>query len=256
MKKHGWTNLKPDCLYLLARCFGCKRGFDGCAVPTLDLRRSADCSPTAHRPIREIAAWSAAVAAHAAGSVDASQVAMLETICDKLDVPRRALYSALHSAASSLAIPASEPVTVSIAGATHVHSIPRPPQQGTHGLDEERLRRIRSETERVSTVLAGIFVEEEAAAPNPPEDTSENDGFAGLDGSHSAFVKKLIEKPSWPRSDFEAVAREVGLMPDGALESINEWAFEQFDEPLLEDGEPLEINVAVLDLMTERRDKV
>jgi hypothetical protein len=43
-------------------------------------------------------------------------------------------------------------------------------------------------------------------------------------------------------------------MPDGALEAINEWAFEQFDEPLIEDDEPLTLNVSLLSRMTGRAD--
>lgn len=41
-------------------------------------------------------------------------------------------------------------------------------------------------------------------------------------------------------------------MPDGSLEAINEWAFEQFDEPLLDDGEVLTVNLALLETMLGR----
>ena len=35
-------------------------------------------------------------------------------------------------------------------------------------------------------------------------------------------------------------------MPDGALEAINEWSYDKFDEELIEDGDPLIINMALL----------
>jgi hypothetical protein len=35
-------------------------------------------------------------------------------------------------------------------------------------------------------------------------------------------------------------------MPDGVIETINEWAYEKFDEPLIEEGDPLIINVGLL----------
>jgi hypothetical protein len=35
-------------------------------------------------------------------------------------------------------------------------------------------------------------------------------------------------------------------MPDGAVETINEWAFEALDGELIENGDPLSINVALV----------
>ena len=35
-------------------------------------------------------------------------------------------------------------------------------------------------------------------------------------------------------------------MPDGAIETINEWAYEVLGDEFVEDGDPLSINVALL----------
>jgi hypothetical protein len=41
-----------------------------------------------------------------------------------------------------------------------------------------------------------------------------------------------------PRVDFAAIAKSLRLLPDGAIERINDWAYDQFDERLLdEDGD-------------------
>jgi len=201
---------------------------------------------------RETVAWSAAVAAGAGGLVEREQVAVLEAIYDKLGVPRQGLYATLHGAAAASARAASEPITVSVEPPAAIHAIPRPPEGGKPGLDEARIRRVRDETERVSSVLAEIFVEESAAPPETEPAGSPGNGFAGLDAAYAALVERLLSSPAWSRAEFETAARAGGLMPEGALEAINEWAFERFDEPLLEDGETLTVNVALRVRMTER----
>jgi hypothetical protein len=119
-------------------------------------------------------------------------------------------------------------------------------------LNAERLRQVRQETERVSSVLADIFIEDEAAPQEAPVPHSDEEGaFPGLGAEYIALAEKLIAKPTWLRADFEAAAVEAKLMPDGALEAINEWAFDRFDEPLIEDGDTLIVNASLLSAMAE-----
>jgi hypothetical protein len=234
-----------DMLRLQARLCWLRKGAVGLAKARKLL---ADAAPVD----REFAAWSAVIAAQAAGSVEAAQVAMLESLCDKLNVPRRSLYSILHGAVAAAASPAAEPVTVNQGEPSKAYAIPRPPQPGKAGLDFQRLQHVRNETERVSSVLAQVFVEDAPIASVAVESTGSNDQFGGLDEAHASLAKQLIAQPLWVRADFEAIARHAGLMADGALEVINEWAFEHFDEPLFDDGDEIEINATVLQQMTDR----
>ena len=41
------------------------------------------------------------------------------------------------------------------------------------------------------------------------------------------------------RGTFEARAKALKLLPDGAIETINDWGFDRFDEPVLEGDEDL-----------------
>jgi hypothetical protein len=41
------------------------------------------------------------------------------------------------------------------------------------------------------------------------------------------------------RRRFEETARGLRLLPDGAIETINDWGFERFDEPLIEDEDSI-----------------
>jgi tellurite resistance protein len=66
--------------------------------------------------------------------------------------------------------------------------------------------------------------------------------IAGLDPSHSAFLRALTQKTSWQRGELQAIATQLRLMLDGALEVINEAAFEAIDEALTEGDNPIEVN--------------
>ena len=193
---------------------------------------------------RELCAWSATVAMGATGIVGKPQIAMLEAIHDALSVPRGALYAGLHAGLGAASVGADEPVAVSDEHPEVVHPIPRPPATEAAGPDIDRLARIRAETERVSAMLADIFVENETA-PEVPESTGEGP-LVGLDAEHSALVTRLLVRPEWPRSDFDAAAMAAGLMPDGAMEAINEWAFDRYGDALVEDGNPVVVNLELL----------
>jgi hypothetical protein len=48
-------------------------------------------------------------------------------------------------------------------------------------------------------------------------------------------VHALATRDSWDRAEFETLAATWKLMPDGALDRINEAALDAVDEPFLED---------------------
>lgn len=111
---------------------------------------------------------------------------------------------------------------------------------GPAGVDLEKLAKIRAETERTAALLAEVFVDDEE-----PEDTAAQIGdgpFPGLDEEHTAFLNQLLSRGEWPRDEFDQAASSAGLMPDGAMEAINEWAFDHLDSPLLDDGDPVVVN--------------
>jgi hypothetical protein len=195
---------------------------------------------------RTLAAWSATVAAVACGVPDTARIAMLEAIHDKLGVPRTHLYSSMHTAVAAGARGATTPVAIPDpeACAPIVHAIPPPPADSGN-LSEERLSRVRAETEQVSVLLAEIFAEVER--PSSDDDANRTGGeFQGLDAAHTAFLAMLLTRPAWPRAELDAAAREAGLMADGAIETINEWAFDRYEAPLLEDGDQLTVDAALL----------
>lgn len=208
-----------------------------------------------------IASMAIATAA-ASGEVSQATMAVLEKLHDAWGLERRGLYAALHREAAGTFVPASGPVVVELrADRTGAFRIPSPPEQSRPAsssadglvIDMDRVGAILRETREVAEVLASIYEEDDEptvvpARQNVAEAVQSGDAvrYPGLDADHARFVEELRSWEAWSRPDFEAQARAIGLMPDGAIETINEWAYDSFDEALVEDGDPLTINLALL----------
>jgi hypothetical protein len=81
-----------------------------------------------------------------------------------------------------------------------------------------------------------------------------NGSLVGLDAAHAELVELLEIKGSLPRAEFEQRAKDLKLLPDGAIERINDWAFDRFEEALLEDGEDVVMVEHLRDRLAELRE--
>lgn len=199
-----------------------------------------------------VARFAVSVAA-ADGVIEKVEIRLLEKLYDELSLPRSSLFSDLHEASARAAVPANEPVVIAKAApALPSNRIPTPGEASQPatalGLDAARLQRILAETEQVSAVLGRIFQEQQEESPQPPapEPEAPPSRFQGLDAQHGELLHALLARAAWSRAEYVELARQHQLMPDGALETINEWAFEHHDEALVEDGDPIEINRSLL----------
>jgi uncharacterized tellurite resistance protein B-like protein len=198
----------------------------------------------------DLARFIIAVAA-ADGHVGVEEVKLLERLYKLLGLEAAQLFSDIHSFEAS----ADEPVVVRPAGPVETgRPIPRLLHEEKDAqavvLDMARIERIRADTAKVSSLLSEIFVEEGGAAVAPPAATEPADEFAafdGLDRRHEALLRELASRPEWERGEFEQLCRSMDLLPGGALESLNEWAFERFDEAIAEDGDPVVVNLSLLE---------
>jgi hypothetical protein len=189
----------------------------------------------ARRPVAQLLAQ----AACQKDMPSAATVKLLEKCYQHLDVDRALLYSDLHAPAP---VGNHRPAITSGAALT---------------LDPERIARLQQETAQVSALLADVFVEDEpemvtTTCPDSPADTAtapetNTATLWGLDADHSALLRRLLTRPSWPRAEVQALAAALGLMTDGALEHLNEAAFDHADGPLTEGDDPLEINPDILE---------
>lgn len=140
-------------------------------------------------------------------------------------------------------------------------------------LDPDRIRHILAETERVADLLKSVMINDETSDEEdfPPNqvtafradqaaaatlskrhlqpETSPSDSAApnlvaashpvleGLQPRYHDFVKALITRPHWNSAEFESLARQHRLLPQGAVDSINEWSSDRFGDFLIESDE-------------------
>ncbi|WP_353699209.1 TerB N-terminal domain-containing protein [Bradyrhizobium sp. INPA03-11B] len=191
---------------------------------------------------REAIANAALAVVGGSGSVDPDEVRFLERLHKALGLPKERVYSELHRAAPRN----DEPVAISEERREAGISIPKeaPPKPDfTPGvkIDAVRLARTQRETAVVSELLANIFEEEPAPSTveTPVASAANGASFEGLDGPHTELLELIELKGSIPKVEFEERARAMKLLPEGALERINDWSFDRFDEPLLEEGDEI-----------------
>jgi tellurite resistance protein len=192
---------------------------------------------------RELIARYLLAVAGADGQVSTREIDTLRKLYGMLGLDPEAVHRDIHGLAA-----ASAPVPV-IAPDADQGDVAVP---GETLLDEQRLADVLSSTDRVAQVLGAVFEgEAQAAAADEAEEPEEeeNDGearVAGLDLHHTALMQRLAARADWPREDFDAVAGEQGLLPAGAIETINEAAFAVTGAPLLEGDDPVELDGDVL----------
>ena len=192
---------------------------------------------------RSVLGQLAVVAAGADGAIAPEEIRVIERLYAAMGLERERVYADLHALAS-----APEPVTVRPADrAMRDFAIPSPPPEtpaGTVILDAARVSAVMADTAHVSQVLGDIFADDDEEDEESVDDSvsEADDGFSGLDVPHRAVVTVLITRHQWSEDEVAGLADEHQLMVAGALETINEWAFDRFSEALIEEYDSYEIN--------------
>ncbi len=183
-----------------------------------------------------IAAFMATVA-QSDGDVSPTEVKLLEKIYKALGVEPGKVFSDVHAAAAGAKL-----TVVAARG------------RGTgFKLDPARIAALQEDTEAVSALLSGIFKEESPPEPVPDEPESESDvevsppGLLGLDEAHSALARLLLSRPEWTRDELGDAAADLDLMVDGAIETLNEAAFDLHDVPFTEGEDVVIVNPELLE---------
>ena len=196
--------------------------------------------------------------AGADGGVSSNEIRVLGRIYELIGLETDQLHRDIHELAST---PAAQPVTVIRPDKRTRYRVPSPPPIDPVNaerveLDPQRIAEVMNATRDVSDLLTSIF-EDSADPPAPESETADFkpddrivptiDTAEGLlDRAHNELVLILAKRSRWDRSDVEQSAREVGLMLDGAIEQINDVAFQICDEPLIEGDDVLELNEIAL----------
>ena len=204
-------------------------------------------------PQRELLADNAIAVAAADGDIDPDEVKILERVFDQLGLPKTEVYTRIHGAIGPTRSDGLTPVRA--LRMVDEQAVPLPPKvPGHQPLDASAVERIRRETESVSSVLADVFATEDpdeqpAGVALPTETISSSRGpqlHAGLDKRHASLLAMMSDRPEWSAADYKDLCSQFGLYPAGATETLNEWSFDLVDEPVIEDGTKISVNVEVL----------
>jgi uncharacterized tellurite resistance protein B-like protein len=174
------------------------------------------------------------------GHVDPREMKILEKLFDLLELPAADLYRDVHALQAD-----DEPVVVDQPPATTKKGFAIPPKPApattVSGIDMDRVRLKIAETRQVSTLLSSIFVEEEGPVTAAPA-IAQAGTIGTLDAAHSELLRRLASRASWPRAEVERVAAELSLLTDGALETLNDYAYAAAADAFWEDDDPVAIN--------------
>ena len=199
-------------------------------------RKLKDSTPAAQASIR----MALIAAAHADGVIQSEEVVGIEKIYNALGLDSALVLSDLHAGDGPVRVRAADP---GVPG----EAIPPEPSSRALKLDAARIAMIRSDTQRVSAVLGTIFDDGASGREDARPAV-----LAGLDERHTALVKALIDKAHWTEESFQALCTRSGLLASGAMEGINEWAFETYDEALVEEHDGFEISPALADALVRK----
>ena len=172
---------------------------------------------------REVIAQSALATVMSDGVASAAEVRFLEQLYRALGLSTDDVYGAIHRFSPDGHTPA-RPISNSTDERTENKVV----------VDPERLRKLRQETQAVSRLLSDIFIEDSVVEPVKTFVVA-GSAYPGLDEAHTALLETIAEADGGlSRSAYDDVARRLGLLPDGAIETLNDWAFDRFEEPLIE----------------------
>lgn len=186
------------------------------------------------------------------GVVDPAEIKAIQKLYRILNIEADGVYRDLHALATT-----AEPVTVfRPTAADPEYAVPPQPAEPAADrrapivLDQERVAAIMADTTQVSNVLHAVFADDadeaEEERPDAKDADDRSDRFAGLDARHRGLAEELMRQPSWTPQEFEKLAGQFRLMPAGAMETINEWAFERYDAGLIDEDGTLAVNREIL----------
>ena len=212
--------------------------------PTLPLLRQV-LKPLSQSAKQELAPVALSVAA-VAGYAPPERVDAVKKIYRLLGLDAADVYSDLHSHT------VGDGVTIVKPGSKEPQDfeiLPDGESQTRFELDSQRIDSVMNDTVQVSKVLGEIFANDDQPLENEPSHDSD-ELLPGLHSQFALLALELIQRDYWQDDEFAQLAGRFDLMPDGALEILNEWAFEQFDEPLIEEYDGYNLNPGVLERLT------
>ena len=180
------------------------------------------------------------------GKIDPAEIKQLEKLYGQLGLDKAMVTSDIHSLSSD---------RLSRAEQKRKTAVESPPETqpaeavASLSLDRDLLRLYEEETKNVQSVLESIFAEDDVL--DEPETEMKTEAqipvevIPGLDTKYRNLYEKLITKERWSLEEMQKLCEDLQLMTEGAVEAINDWAFDNVDAPLIDDGSTIYIDLDV-----------
>ena len=194
--------------------------------------------------------------AGADGTLAPSEVQTLERVYNRIGLDPGRLYSHIHTLSTGVDGDDAPATILKAETRPSGHRIP-PPGSGAAGrtegiaLNAALVEKKLQQSAAVAALLGSVFASEDppvvpqrGQTPEAPKPASAL--VAGLDGSHSELLRRVAERGAWPRAEFDSLADSLGILPDGAMDTLNSAAYEITGGPVLEDGDPVTVDAAVV----------
>ena len=210
------------------------------------------------------------------GDVGSDEIKHVASLFKSLGISSKDVAGRLQQAAARVSGSiAPESLTRGSAGGSFPSSYPSSPPHGIPGsggtqpsspkrkkitfLDMEAVNEKLADSAELAAILGSIYSDDDA--PGVPTVASVRSGVDAdlrnalsiwkLDSRHSELVRTLCKRGSWSRSEVESICETLRLLPDGAIERINDHAFEAIDAPFSEGDDPLELSPEALAAVAE-----
>lgn len=165
-------------------------------------------------------------AAHADGVIHPKEITGIVKIYKTLELDSSLAYSDLRAGEATDGPVLVRPAEPGAAG----EPVPAEKTAGAIQLDAARIAAIQSDTEQVSKVLSEIFDE---AGDDDSQDEVQPKTLEGLDSKYMPLLQEIITKNHWTEENFGNLCMQFDFMASGALETVNEWAYETYGDVLL-----------------------
>jgi len=181
--------------------------------------------------------------ANADGALLKEEIKELEKLFTKIGFEKSLVAKYLHESNQNA-------VTIQPIGKVDDINDASVPKIHTIEINSEKLKKHEESTKEIQSVLTQIF-EEDTSEPEleliePHELSSELWHKGTLDNKLLELTEWLVTKEEWARNDVENKCNKLGLMIDGALESINEVAFDCLGDSLVDIDDPIVVYHDVL----------
>lgn len=170
------------------------------------------------------------------GVIDASEIKQIEKIYTLLGFDKSLVTNDIHNLATEKVKPRT------------TQKVPQTDELkkgGSFNLDMAVLSLHENETGDVKSLLNDIFKEQDDV--ELPQEIEISSDMSSLETNHQALYLQLTEKEKWSREEVLKLCADLGLMIDGAIETINDWSFGEVDAPVLDESGDIFVDLEIVE---------